>query len=249
MGLLVEKGTFLGDTVRALRREVERIVSVELSEELHARALARFADAPDVELLEGDSGAVLGSLVPSLDQPALFWLDGHYSEGFTAPGSSETPVFQELCAVFDVVLVDDAWMFTGENGSPTESELRGLVSKLAPTYGFELLHDRRRTARPARRGARASRVASAQRGSPSLPPGIDSGLDEHDPGTKYMQGIARALATPRRRQHDPASTCIRRKTTSRPGCEHSKNLVPRATSAFALSAKPTLPGPFRSNAR
>ncbi|MEZ5102644.1 MAG: hypothetical protein R3C15_23180 [Thermoleophilia bacterium] len=97
---LVETGTYLGDTVEAMRSTFERVVSVELSQPLHERAGRRFAGVANVTLLQGDSGDVLTELVPTLREPCLFWLDGHYSAGFTALGELETPIVKELEAVF-----------------------------------------------------------------------------------------------------------------------------------------------------
>jgi hypothetical protein len=87
---LVETGTYLGETVTAMRGSFDRIVSVELDPLLFAAALRRFADAEDVELVHGDSGDVMPQIVSGLDAPALFWLDAHYSGGVTARGREDT---------------------------------------------------------------------------------------------------------------------------------------------------------------
>ena len=64
-------------------------------------------------LIQGDSGVELGNLVGKLSGPALFWLDGHYSEGETAQGPKDTPIFEELEHIFsarrdgDVILIDE----------------------------------------------------------------------------------------------------------------------------------------------
>ena len=63
-------------------------------------------------------------LLPALVKPALFWLDGHYSGGFTAQGDSDTPISAELQAILTssskkrVILIDDACFFNGTNGYP-----------------------------------------------------------------------------------------------------------------------------------
>jgi hypothetical protein len=114
---LIETGTFKGDTVRALRKDFDRIVSVELSSELYARALRRTRHQGNVELVLGDSALVLTSIVNTLDRPALFWLDAHYSGGRTALGDTVSPIEAEMNAVLGasvrghVVLIDDAREF------------------------------------------------------------------------------------------------------------------------------------------
>jgi len=156
---LIETGTYLGDMVAAMRPHFDRVVSIELSPELARRAAARFARDPRVTILEGDSGAVLPRVLASLDRPALFWLDGHYSGGFTARGAEDTPVMQELAAVLahpiagHVVLVDDARCFDGANGYPTIEALRALVAAKRPDWEFSVRHD---SIRMSPRGAAAA---------------------------------------------------------------------------------------------
>ena len=130
---LVETGTHRGDTVAASLESFDRIWSIELAHELAAESQRRFADQPCVRILEGDSARLLRTVIPQLDQPALFWLDGHYCGGVTAKGDVECPIFDELDAVFsgnpqrDVILIDDARCFVGEHDYPTITELREHV--------------------------------------------------------------------------------------------------------------------------
>ena len=144
---LVETGTYLGDMVAAMRPHFDRIVSIELAPELARRARTRFAGDARVTILEGDSGALLPQVLASLDRPALFWLDGHYSGGFTARAATDTPVLQELEAIFadrnagHVVLVDDARLFDGANGYPTLDAMRSLIAARRPNWEFSVRHD------------------------------------------------------------------------------------------------------------
>ncbi|HEY3083369.1 MAG TPA: class I SAM-dependent methyltransferase [Chloroflexota bacterium] len=135
---LVETGTYMGDMVAAMLDQFDRIYSIELSEELHERAKARFADEPRVTILQGDSAQVLPELLKSLDAPCLFWLDGHYSSGVTALGDKETPVEQELRTILmhpvrgHVVLIDDAPQFIGQGDWPAISTIESTVHAIDP---------------------------------------------------------------------------------------------------------------------
>jgi len=140
---LVETGTFRGDMVFAMLPHFDRIVSIELDAALHARARTLFAQEPKVELLQGDSGALLPQVVASLRAPALFWLDAHYSGGITARGALDSPIVRELETVLGsphphVVLIDDAADFTGKDGYPTLDELRTYLSKRDPSLRMEV---------------------------------------------------------------------------------------------------------------
>lgn len=147
--MLVETGTFRGDTVAALRPDFARIWSVELQPELHRRAAARFAGDPGVVLLAGDSATVLPAVLPELGGPALFWLDGHWSGGVTARGDRDTPVADELRAVLTaperhVVLVDDARLFPAEPDGgpyPARSDVEAWVARWRPDADVEVAED------------------------------------------------------------------------------------------------------------
>jgi hypothetical protein len=122
---------------------VDRIYSIELDSWLFRRAQHRLGHYPNVTLILGDSSDELGRVIGDLDDPALFWLDGHYSGGITARGSVDTPVVAELTQILTdpkdhLVLVDDAHAFDGTNGYPTISTLAALIGQLRPKYTVEV---------------------------------------------------------------------------------------------------------------
>jgi hypothetical protein len=144
--ILVETGTYLGDMVEAQRDNFKRIYSIELSERLFAKAKKRFKAFPHITILQGDSGIVLNKLAAELDQPAIFWLDGHYSGGITALGAKECPVPEELNAIlkskFDhVILIDDARLFNGTNDYPTIREINAMLETKGKPFAIETRDD------------------------------------------------------------------------------------------------------------
>lgn len=150
---LVETGTYLGHMIAAQRENFKRIISIELAEHFHKQAIERFKKDAHVELLQGDSGEVLGKLAPTLNVPTLFWLDGHYSSGETAKGDLNTPIMKELDAVLagdlpHVVLVDDARLFNGTEDYPTLEGLKSKVASLRPNYTVEVAEDMIRVCPP-----------------------------------------------------------------------------------------------------
>jgi hypothetical protein len=136
--ILVETGTFLGDMVEAMKLDFEHVYSIELSPQLFDKAKARFHDAPNVTLIQGDSGHAIKDVLSRLKEPALFWLDGHWSDGITARGDRDTPVREELDAILatgalpHVILIDDARLFGADPAYPTIEELRKQVSARRP---------------------------------------------------------------------------------------------------------------------
>lgn len=151
--VFVETGTYRGDTLAVVAPLVERAVSIELDATLAGLARRRFGSMPSVEILEGDSADVLPTVVASLDAPALFWLDGHFSGGPTA--DSHVPVLAEIDAVLSspldhVILIDDIRLFDGSNGYPTVETLRASILAHRPSWIFEVADDIARAYAPTR---------------------------------------------------------------------------------------------------
>ncbi len=145
--ILIETGTYLGDTVYSQRNNFEKIYSVELSNRFFREARRRFRDYPNIEIISGNSGDILPDLMMKIGARALMWLDGHFSGGMTARGEKESPVFRELTAVFNnnhqrhVMLIDDARLFIGQRDYPTMEELEGFIKNQNQGYSMNIDSD------------------------------------------------------------------------------------------------------------
>jgi len=142
----VETGTYRGDTLAHVRTHVARSVSIELDETLCALARNRFRRHPDVEILWGDSGALLADVLQTLTEPSALWLDGHYSGGVTADSGGDAPVLSELtaaltCSVGHLVLIDDARLFDGTDGYPTLETVSSLIATHRPSTPMSISDD------------------------------------------------------------------------------------------------------------
>ena len=144
---LVETGTFRGDTIWTLRKDFDRLYSIELDKALYEAATRRFAGVDRVTLIQGDSGEKLKEVAEKLETRTLFWLDGHYCGAGTGKSVEEAPVMREMQTVFDhrnkghIILLDDAREFTGRAGYPTVGELREWVVARRPDWVCEVVHD------------------------------------------------------------------------------------------------------------
>ena len=84
-------------------------------------------DHARVFVFEGDSALVMASppFTQELQEPALFWLDAHWSITFGARGEEDTPLYGELRAIMsrnnegDVILVDDIRTYRGSRAPET----------------------------------------------------------------------------------------------------------------------------------
>jgi hypothetical protein len=151
--ILIETGTFRGEMVDACATIFSRIYSIELSKELFLDTSKRFSTYPHISLIQGDSVEILPEILRTINEPCLFWLDGHYSGGFTAKGNKETPILQEVTSILNhhidrhIILIDDARSFTGQNDYPTIEELRDMILSRRPDWFFEIDDDVIRAAR------------------------------------------------------------------------------------------------------
>lgn len=130
----IETGTFYGDLLELLRRDFARLDSIELSPSLARRARRRFASDPRIRIHEGDSADVLEQVIRDVAQPAVIWLDGHYSGPLTARGPTDTPLLAEVEVALrsgtpdDVVLIDDARLLGTNPAYPRLEEVARLCS-------------------------------------------------------------------------------------------------------------------------
>ncbi len=143
---LIETGTYYGEMVAAVKRDFDRIISVEYDPALAKRAARRFERDPRIRIIEGDSRVVLPEILKSIREPALFWLDAGYW-GWENLRRDPDRLSAEVEAVLahpvpgHVILMDDARMLNGQNGALTIDELRLRIAARYPTRRFEVLHD------------------------------------------------------------------------------------------------------------
>jgi hypothetical protein len=144
---LVETGTYMGDMVEAQKKNFGRIISIELGRELAEKAKNRFKNQKNIRIVTGDSGKALPGILSDINEPAIFWLDGHYSAGITAKGDTECPIFEELDAIFNgkkldhILLIDDARCFNGEGDYPAIETLSAYIKSKNENYKVEVKHD------------------------------------------------------------------------------------------------------------
>jgi len=145
--ILIETGTYLGEMISAVKDVFDEIYSIELDIDIFTNAKKKFVNIKNVHIILGDSSEILPELLTLIEQPCLFWLDGHYSGGITAKGDLNTPILNELKSIFPhknkghVILIDDARCFTGQEDYPTIRALKEFVIKNRPDYLFKVKDD------------------------------------------------------------------------------------------------------------
>lgn len=141
--VFVETGTYLGETTASMRSLFTTVISVELSEELHAAAQLRFRGDDGVALLLGDSADRLAdALAIAAGRRSVIWLDAHWSGGNTARADENTPIARELLAIEkygcgeDLILIDDIRYFIDLPAGFDKHEANGGYPRLSTILEF-----------------------------------------------------------------------------------------------------------------
>ncbi|MEO8427321.1 MAG: hypothetical protein ABI651_09445 [Verrucomicrobiota bacterium] len=145
--VLVETGTYHGEMVSAMAGGFEQIYSIEVDEALFRAAREKFRRRSHIRLLRGDSAMELPKVLADVREPAIFWLDGHYTGVHAGKTDLNTPILLELAAIAahavkqHVILIDDARLFTGRDDYPSMESLREAAARLFPSACFEVADD------------------------------------------------------------------------------------------------------------
>lgn len=145
--VFVETGTYFGDTVAAIKDMYSNVISIEVDEALYKKACIRFAADKNVHIVHGDCARELPAILASLNEPAVFWLDGHYSGGETGKGEIEDPILISLNQIAaspirgHVIFIDDARTFDGREGHPDISEVLNCIKKIDSRYIIRVQSD------------------------------------------------------------------------------------------------------------
>lgn len=147
----VETGTYRGQTVELVRRtrKFEKIISIELNDELWSKADKYFKSEPHIDIRHGDSVDHMVKICEALkeaDEPATFWLDAHASGPLSGGKTGPSPLVQELEAIRDTgrndhtIFIDDLRLF----GSPEwdyldSSTIYKLLKEINPDYKLRYL--------------------------------------------------------------------------------------------------------------
>lgn len=119
--IFVETGTYEGETTFLAHQLFHKIYTIEIKEEYYTAVQKKFLALPgakgDVEFLLGDSRKKLTEIVPKIMDPAIFFLDGHWSGGDTGKSDVDCPLLEE-CEVINslllpesIVIIDDVRLF------------------------------------------------------------------------------------------------------------------------------------------
>lgn len=132
----IESGTYKGHTSRKFAHFADQVITIEADFDYFLKSKKKLKRYTNTTVLHGDSGELIGNVLPPRSVGCVMWLDAHYSGGNTAGEHEHCPLMNELRQILfsrnalnSIVLIDDSRGLTGTYGWPILSELVGLFNK------------------------------------------------------------------------------------------------------------------------
>jgi hypothetical protein len=140
--VFIETGTYLCEGIElALAAGFQEVRSVELSEKLYAKAVAKYADRKNIRLFHGTSEDQLWNMIADVRAPMTFRLDAHFSGGITVKGPENSPILKELRIIgrhpikTHTILIDDRRQVgTADFDFVTEAQIVEAIRAINPAY-------------------------------------------------------------------------------------------------------------------
>lgn len=141
----IETGTFHGLSAQSLQKIFDRVWSIELSTESWQRVNDRLGHLEGITFLNGESSDVMPGVLATLDEPVLYWLDGHWCEHAGPSEIKQCPILDEIeivdahpHAARSCILIDDAQFHLASPPPPYRKEewptLLEVVDALRSTH-------------------------------------------------------------------------------------------------------------------
>ena len=141
--IFVETGTLVGNTAKWASDNFKTVYTVECSYKFYLIARNKVGTIPNVQLIHGFSQHALEGILPSLTEPALIWLDAHWSPDLEYRCFDQVicPVLDEIDIISDsdqghVILVDDFRLFGKEYGWPSFDVVKRALESLNKTVTY-----------------------------------------------------------------------------------------------------------------
>jgi hypothetical protein len=124
----IETGTNMGWTTFNMEPHFKKVYTIEISELYYNSTKSKY-HGNKIEFLLGDSSDVFQSLLPTINDPTIFFLDGHWSNGNTGKGVKDIPLLEEIKHIntlfkHDAILIIDDFRLFGKGPQvDTNSEM------------------------------------------------------------------------------------------------------------------------------
>lgn len=114
--VFIESGTYNGNTIFNMERHFNKLFTIEIAEHYYNNTKSKY-NGNKIKFNLGDSLSVFNTLLPSIDNNTIFFLDGHWSAGDTGKGIKDCPLIEE-CQIINtlfkhnaILIIDDYRLF------------------------------------------------------------------------------------------------------------------------------------------
>jgi len=112
----IESGTHIGTTIFAMEPHFSTLFTIEFSEKYYSETKNRY-NGSKINFLLGDSSVVFSTLLPTLSDKTIFFLDAHWSSGDTGRSEKDCPLVEEITHINNlfkqeaIIIIDDYRLF------------------------------------------------------------------------------------------------------------------------------------------
>lgn len=130
----IETGTNYGGTIFSVEPYFEKLHTIEFSEKYYNNTKNKYK-GNKINFLLGDSSIVFESLLPTITDKSIFFLDGHWSSGDTGRSAKDCPLNEEITHINNlfqneaIIIIDDFRLFGLDQSSGKLGEDWSKINK------------------------------------------------------------------------------------------------------------------------
>lgn len=139
----IETGTLEGDTIFELEPYFNKLYTIEFSEKYYNMSKNKYK-GDKIDFIFGDSSIVFETLLPTISDRCIFFLDGHWSGGDTGKSSKDCPLIEEITNIYNlfkyngIIIIDDYRLFGLDKNSGCNEDW----SQISKNQILNILNDR-----------------------------------------------------------------------------------------------------------
>lgn len=114
--IFIETGTSYGQTIFSVEKLFDELYTIEYSEKYYNHTKNVY-NGNKIKFILGDSGVIFLSLLPTIQDKCIFFLDGHYSSLDTGKSEKDCPLIEEVTSINNlflhdaIIIIDDFRLF------------------------------------------------------------------------------------------------------------------------------------------
>jgi len=143
----IETGTYKGDTIYGVEPYFKKLYTIEFSENYYNDVKKKYT-GNKINFILGDSSIVFKTLLPTITDKCIFFLDGHWSGEDTGHAEKDCPLEEEITHINNlfqnkaIIIIDDFRLFgrkINEDWSQINKEnlLNSLKSRINDVYHLD----------------------------------------------------------------------------------------------------------------